>query len=795
MRSVTAARTSPRVPRPFVRFPVAARKLRRCTLALGLACAIALPALPASALPGDETLLLDLCINDRCVGVAPVIARGDDVLIDRLALEVAGIDTRDVIPEHLGERDFVSIRQLNHGSKFAIDRTLLRLDLTLRADRLPRQTATLTERTREAQTAPQPWTAFVNYAATAGEHDDRQFYLDAAVGRGNAAFRTTGSWNSFESWQRGLTRFELDQPHALRRWTVGDQYALARDPLAGGLLIGGVGVERAFDEDPYLVTFPQPYYSGVLESPGTVEVYANGVLIGRRDLGAGPFTLQSLGIQPGRNDVRVIMRDAFGNRSELATQSYYGGSPRLLAKGLDEYAVRLGAPRENGGIGGGYLDDTTYQAWYRRGLSDWFTLGGRIEGSDDVRNAGLDVAFSTPIGEFALAAAASEHDFVGRGDAWGANYSYTTRSWSAGLGTRRASADYRNLTDPSPLLLGPIRQEDYASLSFSPAERLTLQLNAGRVERALFPAERSAGLTASYRLWDRGQLFFVVQRRESDFFEDTTAQLNLNIALDRDSITLSAHSDDRGGETHGGVGLDARRSRPSDTGFGYSVNVQHAGDFDAGYGQLEYQARHARFLLEADKYDSADVHVRGTASGALVAVGGRVFATPPLDTGFALVRVPGVAGVPILRENQVVGYTDANGDLLVRELLPFHANKLALDPAAVPAGYDLREPVRHVQVSRNTGSLVVLETTSVHAITGHFRYAGGAAGDLVRIGDAQDGTPIGTDGMFYLEGLGAGTQVATIERESGSVRCRIDVPAGGNGPVTNVGDVTCEDAP
>jgi outer membrane usher protein FimD/PapC len=202
----------------------------------------------------------------------------------------------------------------------------------------------------------------------------------------------------------------------------------------------------------------------------------------------------------------------------------------------------------------------------------------------------------------------------------------------------------------------------------------------------------------------------------------------------------------------GGVGFDARRSRPRTPASVYSVNVQHAGDFDAGYGQLEYQARHARFLLEADKYDSADVHVRGTASGALGG-GGRsrvrdAAARHRLRAGAR----PGRRRRPHPAREPGGRYTDANGDLLVRELLPFHANKLALDPAAVPAGYDLREPVRHVQVSRNTGSLVVLETTSVHAITGHFRYAGGAAGDLVRIGDAQDGTPIGTDGMFYLEG-------------------------------------------
>jgi outer membrane usher protein len=302
------------------------------------------------------------------------------------------------------------------------------------------------------------------------------------------------------------------------------------------------------------------------------------------------------------------------------------------------------------------------------------------------------------------------------------------------------------------------------------------------------------GLSATYHLWERGQLFFVMQRRESDVFEDTTAQLNLNIALDRDSITLSARSVDLDGDKHNGFAFDARRSRPPDTGFGYSVNVQREGDFDSGYGQLEYQATHARFLVEAEKFDNVDSRLRGTASGALVAVGGRMFATPPLDTGFALVRVPGVAGVPILRENQVVGHTDANGDLLVRELLPFHANKLALDPAAVPAGYDLQVPVRNVQVSRNTGTVVVLDTIAVRAVTGHFRYSGAQSGDLVRVGNATEPALVGSEGLFYLEGLAAGTQVATIERENGAVRCTLVVPAGGTGTVTNLGDVTCEDA-
>lgn len=769
------------------------RAVRRA-LPLALACALAVPAFSAFALPGDETLLLDLCINDRCVGVAPVIARGDDVLIDREALVVSGIDTAGVVPERLGEREFISIRALNHGSTFKVDRTLLRLDLKLRADRLPRQTASLAVRP-EGESGPQPWTAFVNYAATVGEHDDRNLFVDSAIGRGNAALRTTGQWLSNGGWQRGLSRFEVDQPAAMRKWTIGDQFATGRDPLAGGLLIGGVGVERAFDTDPYLVTFPRPYYSGVLESPGTVEVYANGSLVGRRDLDAGPFTLESLGIQPGRNDVRVIVRDPFGNRSELSTQTYYGGTPRLLARGLSEYAVRLGSPREDGGLGNaGYSNDATMQAWYRRGVNDVLTLGGRVEGNETLFNGGIDAAFSTLFGEFALAAAGSVADEQDSGHAWAANYSFGMDAWSVGLGTRRASSEYRALGDTTASIFGPLREDDYASLSFAASERLTFQLNAGRQRRELTSAERTAGITASLRVFERGQVFFSLYRRESDLFDDTTAQLNFSFALDRDFITVSAQRREVDDVARNGYGLDARRSRPTDTGFGYALNLQRDGDFDSHYAQAEYQGRYGRYAIEATKFDGSDTNVRGIASGAVVALGGRVFATPPLDSGFALVRVPGVADVPILRDNHLVGRTDANGDLLVRELLPFHANKVAFDTTKLPTGYDVIAPQRSVKVWRNTGTLVVLEASAVHAVKGHFRYPGAEPGDLVRVGDDDTAMPLGTDGLFYLDKLTAGRHDATVEGANGAVRCTIEVPAAAALGVTNLGDVQCEQA-
>jgi outer membrane usher protein len=237
----------------------------------------------------------------------------------------------------------------------------------------------------------------------------------------------------------------------------------------------------------------------------------------------------------------------------------------------------------------------------------------------------------------------------------------------------------------------------------------------------------------------------------------------------------------------------ARRSRPPGIGWGYGVSLQRNGDFDSGFGQLEYQGAHGRYALEAEQFDG-DSRGRARASGALVAVGGRVFATPPIESGFALVRVPGLAGMPILRENLEVGRTDKHGDLLVRDLLPFYANRIALDEAAVPAGYDLRTPRRDVQVPRNTAALVLLDAPAVHAITGRFVRGGAAAGDRVRIG-GEAAQPLGSGGLFYLEGLQAGRTTLRVEGADGARECVLDVPAAQTPGVANVGVIECGGAP
>jgi hypothetical protein len=100
-----------------------------------------------------------------------------------------------------------------------------------------------------------------------------------------------------------------------------------------------------------------------------------------------------------------------------------------------------------------------------------------------------------------------------------------------------------------------------------------------------------------------------------------------------------------------------------------------------------------------------------------------------------------------------------------------------------------------VQVPRNTAALVLLDAPAVHAVTGRFVHAGAAAGDRVRIDGEALARPLGSGGLFYLEGLQAGRQALHVEGADGVRECVLDVPVTHAPGVTDVGLIECGGAP
>lgn len=770
------------------------RRRGRCLPAVGLLAA-ALLAGPAHAQPGPatpaETLLLDLCVDRQCSGVAVVLVRDGAIWVDREALLAAAVNLDGTEFETIDGRDYVQAERINHGAQVSLDRIALRLDITRRPESLPPQRASF-RRERPPLTLAPGLTAFLNYAASAGrEPASRGLFLDGAVARGTLSLRSTAQWLPDQGWARGLSRVDLDQPDRLRRWSLGDQPVLSPDPLGGGALIGGIGVQRAFDLDPFLLTFPQPFLSGVLETPGTVEIYANGVLVGRRPLQPGPFSLDGLGLSQGRNDLRLVLRDPFGGSRELSSASYYGSSS-LLAPGLDEYALRVGLPRRA-------LADDAYDAtpvlagFWRRGLSDWLTLGVRAEGGEALANGGLSGGLRLPLGEFSAALAASEAAGVsGHAQAFG--YLFNTRQVGVSLGLRRFSHGYRTLgEDPQSPLPRPA-DERYASLGWTPPGRLSLQLNwvDSRYRAALTDRQR-LGLDGTWRLHPRAQLVFGAARERAGGFQDTTLRLGLGFSLDRHSVNLGARHDGNGE----GYDVGIHRGRSGETGTGYDLSLNRQNGRDFAFGRAEYQGEHGRYTLNAQHADgTADASL--TVAGGLVAIGGRVHATRPVEGSFVLVRLPGLEGVEVRRENQPVGRTDARGDVLVPGLLPYYPVRIDYETGDVPVTWRTGELSRNVAAARNAGALVQFDATPLRALIGEVRLHDATGvrpvpGGLMtlRCGLQSLVVPVSSSGRFYLEDAPAGPCAVELRSGPTVARCEVDLPAAAGAGVRRLPPLDC----
>lgn len=735
----------------------------------------------------DQRLLLDLCVNGHCYGTSFVVLRDGHYLVDAEALTRADLPTATAPAVTLAGRRFVDVAVLAAGAKAAMDAQGTRLDLTLPAEAWGKKQVAVNPRTRRMAPASVP-SIYFNYAADIGSAGRDSLFLDGGISRGVGVLRSTASWLNDQGWRRGLTRYEYDDLDRMRRWTIGDQYAFSSDGLGGTALIGGIGVGRAFDLDPYLITFPQPTVSGVLQAPGTIDVYQNGVLVAQRAVGAGPFSLANLGLGPGSNDVRVVVHDPFGGTRELQ-QSFYGATA-ALAPGLSEYAFQLGIERPSQDSNRYDGDRPALLARERWGLNDWLTAGYRLEAGKDLVNAGPSADIRLPVGYLHLALAASRAD--GASDTGQAlAYDYVGRDFGFSTGVQLYGRDYRRLGDDTAF--ARVRSQRYANASWSPLERLTVQASYGVATYADGMRQRNEGISGSLRLGYGATLVLALTRtRTDDAAADTQIFANLVIPFGRSSFGVNAAHDDSGSS----YGISAQRSLPSDTGYGYALDASHGPDGLTGRAELDYQNAYARVAAIGTRF-AGQTEGDLLVSGSLLALDGRMFAGRPLDGGYALVEVPDMQGIDITRENQTVGRTDARGDVLVPGLLPYQANRIGLEQADVPAQYAVGATAEAVSVPRFGGTVVRFDVHPLQAVRGRLMLDGAG----VRYGTLELDTagttlrsPVGADGGFYFGDLAAGRYVARLHHDGSYARCALDVHAS-QAPIRNLGSVTCTPAP
>lgn len=159
--------------------------------------------------------------------------------------------------------------------------------------------------------------------------------------------------------------------------------------------------------------------------------------------------------------------------------------------------------------------------------------------------------------------------------------------------------------------------------------------------------------------------------------------------------------------------------------------------------------------------------------GAVTWIGGQVHATRDIDDSFAIVNV-GAPGITILHENRVAGVTDASGKLLITNLVPFVANRIALDPTALPVDAEIGTTNAVVAPYRYVGASVTFGVKiGAAALLGLSDTRGKAIelGSQVTIEGNDETFIVGYDGEVYVQGLQE-HNIALVTSPEGA-KCRV----------------------
>lgn len=742
--------------------------------------------LSGTAFAQPDTLLLELCINGTCYGTAFVVLRRDHVLVDADALARAQLSPRQSAGQIIDAKQFFDVDLLADGVKADVNAAAGRLVLTLPPSAFGQSRFSLNGASQPMTASAVP-SGFVNYGLTLSSRHDHSVYLDGGFAVGRGLLRDNPYWNETTGFSRGLTRFEYDQPGSLARITLGDQFASSSDGLGGSALLGGIGIVRAFDLNPYLITYPQPVVNGLLQAPGTVDIYVNGVLVGQRQVPAGSFSLASLGLAAGANNVRVVVQDPFGGTMVLQ-QGFYGAN-RMLAKGLSDYAYEFGVERAST-LANGYLSGRgVLLARHSYGFSDHITAGYRLEAENGRVNAGPSVSVRLPFGVLTTGIAASHADGAS-GHGISVAYQYNSRHFSAGGGAQIYSSDYVRIGDDQLLPGQRTRRSASGSAAWLPNRYVNLGLRVGDTVFDNAVQQRNIGVSDQINLIGGAQITLSFNRQiNRPGPDDSQVLLTFSIPFGVSSYGLQGSHDRTTGNNEG---FYAQRSVPFNTGWGYNINIQDGSAGAAGLGQLAYQGQYGLAQLTTQRV-GGEASERLLLSGSFAAIDGHVYAARALHNGYALVETPGLSNVEITSQNQPIGRTDASGNLLVTNLWPYLINKVGLNQDSVPLEFQIDSTDQQVSVPRLGGTIVRFGVRALHAARGVLMLHA----EAVRYGTATllvDDKPmhtlIGLDGSIYFADLPRGKYLLNADTANGHLSCPLSVPAT-TSPMIDLGLIAC----
>lgn len=582
--------------------------------------------------------------------------------------------------------------------------------------------------------------------------------------------------------RHGITRldtfWQLDLQDSMVSVVAGDTYTGALG-WTRTTRIGGVRASTNFALQPYRVVTPLASFAGDAVLPSTVDLFINGVRQSSQEVRPGSFQIDSIPTISGAGQAQMVITDING-QSRVVNFSLYN-SPQLLQRGLTDWSVEAGMVRRDYGIRSfSYADEPMGSATVRHGISARATLEAHAEATSGLQMAGAGGAWllGDRGGVLDLSVAGSRHDGAS-GHQYGAGYQWNSSLFNVGMATLRRSDDFADVASLEEAVLPKRMDSVFLGMNWGVAQ---IGASYVRQETREQPPARFASLTWSRQLSRNGYLSLSVNRDLENRDADS-AFLYWSMPLDR-YVSVAASA--RHSRNSDSLSLEANRPVDSDLGgLGWRAQTT-LGDRRAAQAQLAGLGRrgawNAGFQYQRGEAGTGDTTTGfAGASGSVLLMEKHLFAMRRVDDAFALVSTDGTPGVPILQENRLVGFTDADGLLLVNRLNAWQNNRLSIDPLQAPTDVRLDRTEMFAVPESRSGMLARFPMRAVLSIQTTVTGVDGkhvAAGSPVWLRDADTATTapltvVGYDGLVYLQELppNAGLKI----RQNGRY-CEVELP-------------------
>lgn len=590
--------------------------------------------------------------------------------------------------------DYYDLRALP-GAQLQLDEGAQSVDLSVPAE-------AFTLGTVQAYTGDRPplsasaFGAFLNYDL-ALQHDREgtraSGYFDAAASADWGMVGTSVVAGQSAFGGRGTTRldsyFRRDDPARLTRLTVGDSVTQA-SAWSTPFRFGGVQFGTRFGLQPGFISYPMPSLRGGAAVPSAVEVYVNDTLRYQRRVDAGPFALSDVPVLTGAGEMRFAVTDALGVQRTVTTPYYV--SSNLLRAGLSDYSLEAGWTRLRYGERSFDYGPPFVAGTWRYGVNDSLTVETRGEASARSQTAGAGVTWVWgTLGELSLHGAASRSKDGDSGRLWRAAYTRTSDEWNFSASRQVASRGFTQIAWQD----SPVHTDAQTQLFAGRSLGRYGTLGASHTRLRYTTGEHIGVTTASWSIGIGGNAWLgtsVARTRQDGKPSITSVSVSLTFSLgERRHATLSVQQQKPGG--HSAV-AEWVQQPPSDEGWGYRLRAADGENARSEAG-VDWRGRYGTLAAEAARAQGQTA-VRLRASGAVGLAGGVGFATRQSDDAFALVTVPGAAGVKVYRENQPWTTTNSEGRAVVSGLRAYEPNHISIDNGDLPIEAQVRSDVLRV---------------------------------------------------------------------------------------------------